>query len=133
MAYVPDLMRKSVYDANANLKVDVAEDADTVDGKHADEFALVGHEHSIEEVNLNGHLIPESDGAFDLGSELKRFRDGYFSGTIYAGDVEFKNGWRITEIDEDGKLMDGIRIVDGEGREVLRICRQGKGISILVR
>jgi len=35
MGYVPDVMRKNVYDANENQKVDSAEDADTVDGADA--------------------------------------------------------------------------------------------------
>ncbi|RLI83638.1 MAG: hypothetical protein DRP01_08950 [Archaeoglobales archaeon] len=32
MGYVPDVMRKNVYDVNENQKVDSAEDADTVNG-----------------------------------------------------------------------------------------------------
>ena len=35
MGYVPDVMRKKVYDTNENQKVDSAEDADTVDGADA--------------------------------------------------------------------------------------------------
>ena len=38
MSYVPDVMRKRVYDANENQSVDSAEDADTVDGKHYDDI-----------------------------------------------------------------------------------------------
>jgi len=38
MAYMPDVMRKKVYDVNENQKVDSAEDADTVDGKHYEDI-----------------------------------------------------------------------------------------------
>jgi len=38
MGYVPDVMRKKVYDTNENQKVDTAEDADTVDGIQGNEL-----------------------------------------------------------------------------------------------
>jgi len=38
MSYVPDVMRKKVYDVNENQKVDSAEDTDTVDGKHYEDI-----------------------------------------------------------------------------------------------
>jgi len=38
MGYVPDVMRKKVYDVNGNQKVDSAEDADRVDGKHYEDI-----------------------------------------------------------------------------------------------
>jgi len=38
MGYIPDTMRKKVYDVNENQKVDSAEDADAVDGKHYEDI-----------------------------------------------------------------------------------------------
>jgi len=38
MSYIPDTMRKRVYDTNDNQTVDTAENADKVDGKHYEDI-----------------------------------------------------------------------------------------------
>jgi len=44
---------------------------------------------TLAATTLAGHIIPNSDSAYDLGSTTNRFRDLYLSGnTLYIGDVE---------------------------------------------
>jgi len=69
-------------------------------------------------------IYPGSDNALDLGSSSLRWRNGYIV-NLYTGDVVFQNGWRITEFDENGKLMDGLRILDKNGEEIFKITEDG--------
>jgi len=44
---------------------------------------------TLAATTLAGHIIPNTDSAYDLGSATNRFRDLYLSGnTLYIGDVE---------------------------------------------
>lgn len=75
---------------------------------------------------LDSDIIPTTDNAYDIGSSSLRWKDGYFAGTVYAGDVEFKNKWRITEYDENGNIMeDGLRILNNQGVEIFKITEDG--------
>jgi len=69
-------------------------------------------------------VLPSSDNALSLGSESLRWANVY-AVNIYAGDINLDNGWRITEYDENGKLMNGVRILNAKGKEVLRITNEG--------
>jgi len=69
-------------------------------------------------------VLPKSDNAYDLGSESLRWANVY-AVNIYAGDINLDNNWRITEYDENGKLMNGVRILNARGEEVLRITEDG--------
>jgi len=72
------------------------------------------------------NIIPFEDNAYDIGSSLFRWKDGYFAGTVYSGDIEFKNKWRITEYDENGDVMeDGLRILNSKGVEIFKITEDG--------
>ena len=69
-------------------------------------------------------ILPLADNTYDLGSSGLRWRNIYVVNT-YTGDVVFQNGWKITEYDENGKLMDGLRILDKNGEEIFKITEDG--------
>ena len=78
------------------------------------------------QIRVKKSVVPDADNAIDLGSSSNRWKDGHFAGTVYTGDVEFKNKWRITEYDEDGNVMeDGLRILNSKGEEIFRITEDG--------
>ena len=52
-------------------------DADTVDGKHASDFALVSHTHDITDISFNGNFIPDSDNAYLIGTSSYRIAEVY--------------------------------------------------------
>ena len=55
--------------------------------------------------SLPRSIIPRSDAAYDVGSSTRRWRNGYFSGTVYTGDIALANGWRITEHPQHGLVL----------------------------
>jgi len=69
-------------------------------------------------------VLPKSDNALDLGSSSLRWANVY-AVNIYAGDINLDNKWRITEYDENGKLMNGVRILSDRGEEVFKITEEG--------
>lgn len=70
------------------------------------------------------NVLPDSDASRNLGNSSYRWNNIY-GVNIYAGDVIFMNGWRITEFDDDGNLINGIRILDASGKEIIII----RGVS----
>ena len=52
-------------------------DADTVDGKHASDFALASHTHDIADISFNGNFIPDSDNAYLIGTSSYRVAEMY--------------------------------------------------------
>ena len=74
MSYVPDVMRKRVYDVNENQSVDSAEDADTVDGIHGSELLKRdGSTPMTGDLQMNGYGIkdvPEISGVSGSGTSL---------------------------------------------------------------
>jgi len=77
-------------------------------------------------------LSPDDDNSRDLGSASLRWANAYIV-NLYTGDVILDNKWRITEYDEAGKLLDGIRILNNRGEEVFRVTNDGlyyKGVKI---
>ena len=81
MSYVPDVMRKRVYDANENQSVDSAEDADTVDGIHGSELLKRdGSTPMTGDLDMGGNYIknaPYVTGQSGLGVSIR--------GTLEAG------------------------------------------------
>lgn len=63
---------------------------------------------TLAATTLAGHIIPNSDSAYDLGSLTNRFRDLYLSGnTLYIGDVELSvNNEGLLQL-PSGSLIDG--------------------------
>ena len=63
---------------------------------------------TLAATTLAGHIIPNSDSAYDLGSVTNRFRDLYLSGnTLYIGDVEISvNNEGLLQL-PSGSLIDG--------------------------
>jgi hypothetical protein len=63
---------------------------------------------TLAATTLAGHIIPNSDSAYDLGSTTNRFRDLYLSGnTLYIGDVEISvNSEGLLQL-PSGSLIDG--------------------------
>ncbi|MCD6199455.1 MAG: hypothetical protein J7K15_12955, partial [Deltaproteobacteria bacterium] len=148
-------------------------------------FPPSAHTHSVSDITFDGSIIPDEDGAYDLGSYEVRWRDAFFRGSVTAsgtgtfgalnisgvpvitssrdlvsissvqthlipspdntrdlgsstnrwrnlyvvnlntGDIIFRNGWRITEFDENGKQMNGLRILDEDGEEIFKIAEDG--------
>jgi len=74
---------------------------------------------------LDSDIIPTIDNAYDIGSSSLRWKDGYFAGTVYSADIAFENDWRITEHDEDGNIIEGLRILNSKGVEVFKITEDG--------
>ena len=74
MSYVPDVMRKRVYDVNENQSVDSAENADTVDGIHGSELLKRdGSTPMTGDLQMDGHDIidvPEIYGVSGSGTSL---------------------------------------------------------------
>jgi len=69
-------------------------------------------------------IKPYADNTHDLGSSSSRWANVY-AVNVVTGDVKFDNKWKITEYDEDGKLIDGLRVLNTKGEEVLRITNEG--------
>jgi len=69
-------------------------------------------------------ITPSADNAYDLGSSTLRWRNLYAI-TTTVGDVVFKNNWRITEHDDHGNLLDGLRILNKNNEEILKITEDG--------
>jgi len=85
------------------------------DGKGASDFVLL---------KPGGHFVPNEDNAQNLGESSKRWANVY-AVNVVTGDVKFDNKWKITEYEEDGKLIDGLRVLNAKGEEVLRITNEG--------
>jgi len=85
MGYVPDVMRKKVYDTNENQKVDSAEDADTVDG-------------------IQGSEILKKDGSVPMTGDLDL---GTHNITNWNGDIAGPYSGILKYCDSDGyKLIE---------------------------
>ncbi|HDO19609.1 MAG TPA: hypothetical protein ENG74_02655 [Thermoplasmatales archaeon] len=68
-------------------------------------------DHIKEDLDMEGHKI--------TNCSLVQADD------FQAGDVLLKNGWVITEYDEDGNMIDGVIIKNNKGEEVFRIDSSG--------
>lgn len=73
----------------------------------------------------NGYILPGADNSQDLGSSSLRWKDGYFAGTVYTGDLKFANDWVMTEKDDNGNVIEGIRILNRKGEEIFKITEDG--------
>jgi hypothetical protein len=90
------------------------------DGASKIEFVL----DNASDLLFAGNFVPKIDNTYNLGSATARWANIY-AVNVYAGDVVFQNGWKITEYDEDGKLMDGLRILNKNGEEIFKITEDG--------
>ena len=115
---IPDLTRSKITDFFSSPFWDNIPDKPSV-------FPPESHSHSISDVSFNGDFVPTADNSYNLGSSSYQLKDGYFAGTVYSGDVEFKNEWRITEFDDDGEMIDGLRVLNRSGEEVFKITEEG--------
>ena len=70
---------------------------------------------SFDMLPVRGSLIPDATQAYDLGSETKRWRYGYFE-TMGIGDQVFSNGWRLTEA-EKYDMGEGLLLISPDGRK----------------
>jgi len=119
VARIPDLTRSKITDFFSSPFWDNIPDK-------PNEFPPELHSHSISDVIFDGDFIPTADNSYNLGSSSNQLKDGYFAGTVYSGDIEFKNKWRITEYDENGNVMnDGLRILNSKGVEIFKITENG--------
>lgn len=75
-------------------------------------------------LTFDSSIIPDADNTYDLGSSSLRWRSLY-AVNVYTGDVVFQNGWRVTEYDENGRIMNGLRVLNKDGEEILRITESG--------
>ncbi len=76
-------------------------------------------------IKSGGSLLPKRDNTYDIGSSSLRFKDGYFAGTVYTGDLKFANDWVMTERDDNGNVIEGIRILNRKGEEIFKITEDG--------
>jgi len=76
---------------------------------------------TLAATTLAGHLIPNADIAYDLGSLTNRFRDLYLSGnTLYIGDVEISiNNEGVLQL-PSGSLIDG-QVIPSEIGEMTNV------------
>jgi len=119
VARIPDLTRSKITDFFSSPFWDDIPDKPSV-------FPPDTHTHSVSDVTFDSSMIPDTDNSYDIGSASNRWKDGYFTGIVHAGDVEFKNKWRITEYDENGNVMDdGLRILNSKGVEIFKITEDG--------
>lgn len=75
---------------------------------------------------------PETDNTGDIGKPSLRWANAYIV-NLYTGDIILENNWRITEYDEEGNKIDGVRILNSDGEEVFKITNDGlyyKGVKI---
>ena len=69
-------------------------------------------------------ILPQADNTYDLGSSSYRWANVYCV-NLYYGDAILQNGWKITEKDENGNIINGIRILNEKGEEVFKITNEG--------
>jgi len=62
---------------------------------------------------VDSDIIPDDDGAFDLGSSSKEWKDIYIDGVAYLDEINF-NGTAISSTAAEINALDGITAVVGE-------------------
>lgn len=97
-----------------------------------DAYARVYQDASTS-LRWQAHMKPHADNTYDLGTSSLRWRNGYFvnlydiehhTETLHTGDIVLRNGFTITELDEEGiaikKGGEELLVIDGEGNIYLR-------------
>lgn len=69
-------------------------------------------------------INPKSDATGNIGEATLRFLDGYFV-NLYTGDIIFDNKYRFSEYDDNGELLNGIRMLDNSKNELLKVTQDG--------
>lgn len=80
----------------------------------------------ISTAGFVGDVIPSINDNFTVGSTDFKFNHGYFN-NITTGDLFLQNGWRIVEYEDNdkNKMIDGVIILNKEGKEIFRITEDG--------
>lgn len=78
----------------------------------------------VYDVRVSSILMPESDVKYVIGAADRRLKALYVR-DAYIGDAKLLNGWSITEKDDDGEVIDGVRILDDGGVEIFKVTRDG--------
>ena len=77
-----------------------------------------------DKITVNGNILPDTDNTRSIGSATNRLANLYVV-NLYTGDVRLMNNWIVTERDENGNLIDGVRILCDNGCEIFRITKDG--------
>lgn len=93
---------------------------------------------------VSGHIVPETDVMYDLGSSTKRFKDLYLSGTtIYLGSIKLSDspsGLRVESVQTGQLAINTDNIVEGSNlfytdervaNKVGSLIQNGKGLNWL--
>jgi len=75
-------------------------------------------------VNTQIDIIPAVDNVYKLGSSSNRW-ESIYTVFLYTGDIKLQNNWSILEKDEQGNLINGVRILNDKGEEVFKITEDG--------
>jgi hypothetical protein len=84
-------------------------------------YDFITNNETADRISGTYHWFPAADNTYDLGKSDKRWRDGYFAGNVYVGDVVFQNKWRITEYDDNKNKLPYLRVLNEKGEEVFII------------
>ena len=62
---------------------------------------------------VDSNIIPDDDGAYDLGSSSKEWKDIYIDGVAYLDEINF-NGTAISATAAELNIMDGVTATTSE-------------------
>tara|TARA_R100000808_G_C2050887_1_gene86479 strand:- start:223 stop:552 length:330 start_codon:yes stop_codon:yes gene_type:complete len=82
------------YKSSNIILTDLEVDGTTVVVDETNDRVGIGTDSPAATLDVNGHIYPNSDNSYDLGSSNKRFRN------IYTGDLHLRNDrgdWTIVE------------------------------------
>ena len=101
-------MLKSVYDTDNDGKVDQAEEADTLDGQHASDFAGAGHDHDVDYAPI-GKGVTNGDAHDHVGGDGAAIAEGALSlSDVTTGDVSTaKHGFVPKAPNDTAKFLRG--------------------------
>jgi hypothetical protein len=104
--------RAMVSEASLQFQIDGLTTNDVVEGSN-----LYYTDQRVQDklANVTGHIIPDTDEAYDLGSSTKKFRELHLSGnTIYLGEYTLSSsaeeGFVVTDPNNESAIVsDGIK------------------------
>ena len=70
--------------------------------------------------SFGGSISPSLDATYDLGTAVLRWNNAYFAGDVTAGDVVFKNNFRLTENGDKG-----IDLLNAKGQKIASFDENG--------
>ncbi len=103
-----DKIDEKIKEVETEAKNKDGGNADTVDGKHASEFSLVGHTHNY--LPLSGGTV---SGDLVLNGELNVSNDNeiHFGGTVYGSDADFGSSVSANAFIGDGENITNVNAV----------------------